>query len=219
MHGIVGKIDHLMVHAQDGEISHLIVRRGFLPYYLVVPISWIETVDEEGVFLNINNDQLQALPRYRARADADILAELQDCLDSAAQDFSGVTASLDQGILQLHGVVKDLNAVRVADEIACSIPGVIEVDNLLSTNLELAAWVAEALALDPRTADSVIEVSHDRGVITLQGEVKSNAVHAAAEEIAQSQVGVISVVNALEVAHHPPLWAVEATPMRPWPVM
>jgi osmotically-inducible protein OsmY len=201
MHGIVGKIDHLLVHAQDGEISHLVVRRGFLPYYLVVPVSWIETVNEEGVFLRGNDEQLNGLPRHRARVTADILAEVQDRLDSATQDFSGVTVSFSHGILYLHGIVKDAKAIRVADEIARSSLGVMEVDNLLCTTSDVASWVAEALAMDPRTAEAVIGVSYDRGIVTLQGEVKSNAVHAAAEEIAYSQEGVISVVNALEVEH------------------
>jgi hypothetical protein len=196
----------------------LVVRRGFLPDYFVVPISWIENVDKEGVFLNASDEQLHALPRYRARAAADILAELQDRLDASALDFSGVSVAFDHGTLHLHGTVKDVDAARVADEIARSIPGVIEVDNLLSTNFDMAAWVVEALAVDPRTAGSVIEVSHDRGIITLEGAVRSSAIHAAAEEIAHSQVGVISVVNALEIEHSPPFSALDPLSMRVWPV-
>lgn len=59
--------------------------------------------------------------------------------------------------------------------------------------------VGEALAADPRTGDAVIEVINVNGVITLAGTVQDTSVKQAAEEIARSQPGVISVINALRL--------------------
>jgi uncharacterized protein YrrD len=74
---------------------------------------------------------------------------------------------------------------------------------LLDENLAIADEVHTALAQDPRTASSVIEVVYERGVITLTGEVESELAHTAAEEIAHRHEGVVSVVNALEVRPRP----------------
>jgi osmotically-inducible protein OsmY len=57
--------------------------------------------------------------------------------------------------------------------------------------------VYEALLSDERTADAPIDVINQQGIVTLTGEVKSNQVAQAAEEIAKRQNGVIKVVNEL----------------------
>lgn len=59
--------------------------------------------------------------------------------------------------------------------------------------------VANALMEDPRTEDAIIEVTNDRGVITLTGSVNSDEVRKAAEEIARQQEGVITVVDELKI--------------------
>ena len=65
--------------------------------------------------------------------------------------------------------------------------------------ITLADQVRDALALAPVTASSIIEVVFEQGVVTLLGEVDNAAIHTTAEQIAHSQPGVLSVVNALEV--------------------
>jgi osmotically-inducible protein OsmY len=59
--------------------------------------------------------------------------------------------------------------------------------------------VIEALLADPRTKDANIEVTSTGSIITLTGTVKSRAIQEAAEEIARSQQGVMSVINELKV--------------------
>ena len=59
--------------------------------------------------------------------------------------------------------------------------------------------VANALLEDPRTEEEIIDVTNDRGIITLTGSVHSEETRQAAEEIARDDQGVISVVNALKV--------------------
>lgn len=59
--------------------------------------------------------------------------------------------------------------------------------------------ISEALAEDPRTRKSVIEVGYRQGVVLLTGMVKSGSIIQAAEEIARAQPGVISVTNELKI--------------------
>ena len=65
--------------------------------------------------------------------------------------------------------------------------------------MDRATRVATALFEDVRTSDAVIEVIDDRGVITLQGEIDDPETRDAAEAIAAEQLGVISVVNSLQI--------------------
>ncbi|MCC9077853.1 BON domain-containing protein [Litorilinea aerophila] len=197
--GMVGRIHHLLVDQKTWEITHLVVRRGVLPYRVVIPVDWIEYVDESGVFIRGDNEDLRQLPRYTERPAADILAELQDRFNAAVSDFSHVTATIEDGILRLRGVVADAQAKREAEQLGRSIQGVIDVENRLDTDAAIQARVVAALQSDPRTSDEVIEVINDRRVITLSGTVNSEEARRAAEEIASNQPGVIAVINALEV--------------------
>jgi osmotically-inducible protein OsmY len=71
---------------------------------------------------------------------------------------------------------------------------------IFTSETELATAVTNALMADKRTKDEVIEVINERGLITLTGRVESRKSLEAAQEIAATQPGVISVVNSLKVA-------------------
>jgi osmotically-inducible protein OsmY len=47
--------------------------------------------------------------------------------------------------------------------------------------------------------DAVIDATYHQGTITLSGTVNSHEMHAAADEIARQQEGVITVINDLKV--------------------
>ncbi|MEZ4633739.1 MAG: BON domain-containing protein [Caldilineaceae bacterium] len=196
--GIVGRIDHLLVAQENWTITHLVVRRGIFPYDLIIPMDWVEAV-EDAVFIKGDNEQLRLLPLYRPRPVPEVLEELQQRFDAAQPDFSHVVTSLEEGVLQLEGGVMDEAESAEAEHIGRSLSGVVAVDNRLQTNGALLASVSKALLVDPRTCNEVIEVHNDRGVIALHGVVTSGAVRKSAVEIAARQKGVISVVNALEV--------------------
>jgi uncharacterized protein YrrD/predicted DNA-binding antitoxin AbrB/MazE fold protein len=155
--GVVGKIDHLWLNRENWEITHLIVRRGLIPHYAVIPFSWISSITPEEVFIQGSNEQLMEVP-----------------------------------IMQLH-----VEPTRIS--------GVEEVNEgyHLDESLTIAEEVIAALAEDPRTASSVIEVIYECGVLTLMGPVENEEAHRAAEEIAHRHERVVSVVNALEVRSKP----------------
>lgn len=64
---------------------------------------------------------------------------------------------------------------------------------------EVAKRVSVALTEDERTVDYNIEVIDENGVVTLKGKVPSEEVAEIAQEIAEEQQGVITVVNAMEI--------------------
>jgi osmotically-inducible protein OsmY len=66
--------------------------------------------------------------------------------------------------------------------------------------MNLNETILHALHEDPRTKGANIDVAASmQGIVTLTGKVKSESVRAAAEEIARSQEGVISVVDEIKV--------------------
>jgi len=198
--GTVGHLDHLLVDSETGEVSHLVVRRDPLPYYPIVPISAVRAVSDELVKVSLSQKEMDALPRYRRRDGSDIESELSDCLAELSLGLSQIEASVEGGIVLLVGWVNDIAAKRRAEGIARSVEGVIDVQNELTTEIGLTTRVVNALLSDPWTHLSVIQVANERGVVTLKGTVDSIEVSEAAVEIAAEQPGVVSVVNALEVA-------------------
>lgn len=199
VHGFVGKIDHLLVDEQSKEITNLIIEKGILHHHIVVPIDWVDSIDEDGILIRGTHQELKQLPRYTARPESDVLEEVQARLDNAPFDFGDVVATIEKGVLKLRGVVANIMEKRHAGELASSVQGVLDVENTLDTNTAIVARVDAALQSDPRTHLAVIEVINDRGIVTLSGNVPSVEVRTAAEEIAEHQAGVITVVNALEV--------------------
>jgi len=199
VNGEMGKMDHVLVDRESGEISYVIVDRGLLSPSLVVPISKIGKVSEQSVTVKATDEELEEFSSYRVRDDADILAEVRDRLKRASLDFSGAKVTVANGMVQLTGTVPDVKAKRHAEAIASSVDGVLNVENSLHTDAAIVASVTGALASDPRTDLAVIGILNEQGLVTLKGQVDSPEIKEAAEEIAAQQPGVISVVNALEV--------------------
>ncbi len=71
--------------------------------------------------------------------------------------------------------------------------------------------VEEGLMADERTQNANIEVTNQRGIVTLSGVVESDEIASTAEEIARDQSGVIKVVNSLQVEGEEDLF--ESAPM------
>jgi osmotically-inducible protein OsmY len=195
----IARVDHVLVDPETGQITHLVVRKGLIPYYPVVPFDKITAVGEDGVSLSLTEEELRELPRYRQREDAALRSELDERLERAGVDLSAVEMDVEDGVVHLAGRVADVSAKRRLEAAARSIDGVIDVENELDTDTTVAARVTAALNADPRTDIALIDVSSRQGVVTLDGRVDDPAVGQAAEEIAARQAGVVDVTNQLEV--------------------
>jgi len=70
--GIAGQLDMLGVRPHSDEITHLVVRRGFLfQRDVLVPIDWVDQVSPETnqIHLKARVSQVAAMPEYRRGPD------------------------------------------------------------------------------------------------------------------------------------------------------
>jgi len=61
--GRVGRVDELIVHPKDGQITQLVMREGHLwgQREIVIPISEVDHIEEETVYLKLSKVQVEAL--------------------------------------------------------------------------------------------------------------------------------------------------------------
>lgn len=197
--GTIGKVDHLLADAKDGEITHLVVRRGLIPYYPILPVSALQQVSDEAVTVDLTEKEIDDLVRYRNRSSEDIQAELADRMAKLGFDLNKIRVEVVGSVVQLTGWVPSIAAKRHAEAIARAVEGVLDVQNMLDTDLSISAAVIHALLTDPRTDVSEIEVTSEEGLVTLRGVVDGAQIRDVAAEIAAEQPGVLSVVNKLEI--------------------
>jgi sporulation protein YlmC with PRC-barrel domain len=62
--GKVGEVDELVVDPDSGEITHLLMRKGHLwgKKDVAIPITPIDVVDADEIYLNIDQQAVEALP-------------------------------------------------------------------------------------------------------------------------------------------------------------
>ncbi len=129
----IGTIHHLLVDERTGEITHLVVRRGLLPYRVIIPIQLVDSVDDEGVYVPLTREKLEQLERFSPRADQDILTEIEDKLAGIPDlDFDRLTVSLKDGVVRLAGTVRDAMSRKRIEEMIRSVSGVLGVENDLT---------------------------------------------------------------------------------------
>jgi osmotically-inducible protein OsmY len=96
--------------------------------------------------------------------------------------------------VQLRGRVRTLPQKIIAEVLVRRMTDVGSVTNALMADPEVVRAVADALAQDQRTAAYVIRVDSRHGIVTLRGDVPSEAVQNAALEIA-AQVSLVGSVR------------------------
>lgn len=201
----IGKVDHLLVDPESGEVSHLVMRKGLLPYYPIFPVDKVVSVTDKAVSVSLDDDEIELLPRYKRRDAEDIETELRDRLRLADLrvpdvELGAIQVAAEAGIVRLQGWVPDVRTKRRVEAVARSIEGVVDVQNKLDTQMAVVARVQHALFSDPRTELAAIDViSESAGAITLKGVVDSIEVREAAEEVAAGTPGALSVINELSV--------------------
>ena len=62
--GRVGRVDEFLVDATDGHITHLVLREGHLwgQKNVLIPVSQIERVEEETIYLKLDKRAIESLP-------------------------------------------------------------------------------------------------------------------------------------------------------------
>jgi len=65
--GNIGVVDEFVISRETGDISHIVLRKGFAwsKHEFVIPVSAIEKIDDDKVYLKLNKKQVADLPRVR----------------------------------------------------------------------------------------------------------------------------------------------------------
>jgi hypothetical protein len=217
---VIGHVDRIIANRASGHITHLIMRKGLLATHLLLTEEMIDEVGTGGVYVSVRSEEVDSLPHYTPRPEADMLADVWMRLQEADPPvFAGVQPAFANGNLHLTGAVRS-PAIRLhAEEIARTVTGIFAVQNDLvvddATDSQVAVLTPEAapfahaaeitqricaaLAADSRTKDAVVEVVVDRGVVTLLGQVENTPMRNAVEAIAAKQTGVTTVINELMI--------------------
>jgi sporulation protein YlmC with PRC-barrel domain len=67
--GHVGRVDEFLVDPRDGHITHLVLREGHLwgQKDITIPVSQIERIEEDAVYLKLDRQSIEALPAIPLR--------------------------------------------------------------------------------------------------------------------------------------------------------
>lgn len=70
--GYVGRVDEFLVDAANGHISHLVLREGHLwgRKDVTIPVSQIDHIEEDTVYLKLDKRSIEALPAIPVRRRA-----------------------------------------------------------------------------------------------------------------------------------------------------
>ena len=65
----MGQVDEFMIDLDSGHITHLVLREG-LPWdrrHVDIPVSAIDRIEENEVYLNLDKKSIEALPFIQLR--------------------------------------------------------------------------------------------------------------------------------------------------------
>lgn len=194
----LGYVNHMLVDHESGEVSHLIDRRGHLPYRVSLPFEMVEEVKHESVYVPATRAELESLGRYMPRADLAIKAGTQSRLaDMEDVAVDHVEVDVADGVVRLDGYAADIEARRKIHHGVADIEGVVGVQDRLFTDQDLRAAALTALLLDARTELEWIDLTVEAGVATLEGTVSHRRLRLTAEDVVVQQPGGRSVNNLL----------------------
>lgn len=197
--GKIGDVDHVLVDRESGEMKLLVVDRGPFLEDVVIPAELISNVTSERITVNLHKEQVEDLYHYKPRDEVDVLAEVRDRLSRIPVNPDSIKIELDGGVLRLSGVVPNVRIKRRIVGMVSAIEGVLYVEDNLQAAETIEARVVAALRSDPRTDIAGIDVVVRQGIVTLTGQVDSQEIKEAAEEIAAAQEGIVEVINEIEV--------------------
>jgi len=150
-----------------------------------------------------------------SRKSGDVADSIRTALDQAGLKDVSVTQDRDKGVVTLSGNVATEGAKAqaesiaksiatgqvVADQIAVIAPGVESETKTINSDLDKAIEKNLDAALIQNKLRNGVEYEVKSGVVTLTGEVNSEAKRARVEQVASTVPNVQQVVNELQIKH------------------
>jgi osmotically-inducible protein OsmY/sporulation protein YlmC with PRC-barrel domain len=207
--GPVGRVDLVLVDAETDRVQHIVVRRGALfSRDVAIPVDWVRSITPDMVVLEATRESVARLPVYRP--DDELKEDVEDVLSREelvrALDLP-VRVDVEDGVVRLRGFVYN-HAVRSRlEELARSVPGVVDVRNDLAVDMDLLQRVVAALQSDPRTRSlRGYRIEVREGVVELEGSVASIDAATALEEVVASVSDIRGIANHLVGPEIPDHW-------------
>lgn len=149
------------------------------------------------------------MDKQRNRTDAEIQQDVARELDwDSHVSPTEVGVQVKRGVVTLSGNVDSWAKVRAARDAAHRVAGVLDVANDLVVRLpgeggrsdtDVALAVRRALEWDVTVPEKEIRSTVSRGVVTLEGTVRTGAQRIDAERAVERLAGVREVVNRIEI--------------------
>lgn len=207
--GPIGRVDQVLVDAATGRVKHLVIRQGLLfSRDVAIPADWMGTVEDGVVVLEASREAVGRLPGYRPddelERDVEEALQREELLRTLAIP---VRAEVTDGVVRLRGHVHNRALAGRAEEVARSIPGVVDVRNELVVDHELLQEVVASVQADEATRHLVGYYLRVRdGVVELTGTLPSLEAARALERAIARVPGVRGVANHLTGLDIPPNW-------------
>lgn len=207
--GPIGRVDQVLVDAATGRVKHLVVRQGLLfSRDVAVPADWVATVEDGVVVLEASRDAVARLPAYRPddelERDVEEALQREELLRVLALP---VRAEVTDGVVRLRGHVHNRALAARAEEVARSVPGVVDVRNELVVDHELLQQVVASVQADEATRHLVGYFLRVRdGVVEVTGTVPSLEAARALERAIARVPGVRGIANHMTGLEIPSGW-------------
>jgi osmotically-inducible protein OsmY/preprotein translocase subunit YajC len=207
--GPIGRVDQVLVDAATGRVEHLVVRQGLLfSRDVAVPADWVSTVEDGVVVLEASREAVARLPVYRPddelERDVEEALQREELLRVLALP---VRAEVTDGVVRLRGHVHNRALAARAEEVARSVPGVVDVRNDLVVDHELLQEVVASVQADEATrhlAGYFLRVRD--GVVEVTGTAPSLEAARALERAIARVPGVRGIANHMTGLDIPPSW-------------
>ena len=195
-----GEVSRLLF-SPTGQVKAFVFGKSpLLKSAVIIPAEYVSGVDQMGVHLALDVDELNSLTEYAS--DRAIAARVEAVLwNEGFTRSSGTNAfkveALD-GVVTLKGhVATSMIKARMERSIR-RIRSVVDVDNRLIADDELEISVAQEIARHHLTQQGSIFVGASRGVIHLNGKLSDPENRLAAERYAAGVPQVRGVVNTIQ---------------------
>jgi osmotically-inducible protein OsmY/sporulation protein YlmC with PRC-barrel domain len=205
--GELGTVDHVLLEPGTGRVTHIVVRAGAeLAKDTLIPVNWVSRIEPDQIFVDVDAEQLAALPQYQApESDASLQADIEQrskAVPAMVENQAAVAIDVQQGVVSLQGRVPSDADRHALNHMARSTKGVWEVRDNLVSDESLERAVTQALSSDPRTADKAkgLAVEVKQGKVILHGQVDSAETRRNVLEVARNVPGMRSVEEDMVVS-------------------
>jgi len=196
--------ENIFVDVQNGVVT----LKGKVPNLASKMAAEMNARQVDGVVKVDNYIQIEFPPRVTIPTDNEITRNIREMLnlDSRITSHEDIHIESDQGIVTVSGLVNSYWEKYLAENIAHTARGVVNVKNKLSVSIaqsmvdaDIENDIRNALVRNILVDEDRLEVSVSDGVVKLSGVVSNYLIKREAYNIAMYSKGVIDVIDEITI--------------------